>query len=324
MTGETEPRSDLQDLGFGSRVTRDTKTRLLNRDGTFNVSRESLSVGSSLSPYHYMLRISWTRFYVLVAAVYILFNLTFASCYYLAGRSSLTSSGQQDDGGRILDDFFFSVQTSTTIGYGRIAPVGLAANTLASCEALLGLMGFALTTSLLFARFSRPSAKIIYSENAVVAPYRKGRALMFRIANARESQLIQVGVRVLLTMTENSAGKPKRRFHPLSLERDEVMFFPLTWTIVHPIDERSPMHRMTEEEFRRAEPEILILLSGVDETFSQTVHSRTSYRGNEIIWGAKFADVFGTSDDGTLAVDLQKIHAYDTVALPGSRAQAVS
>ena len=324
MSGEKEIRSDLRDLGFGNRVTGDTKTRLLNRDGTFNVSRENLSAGSSLSPYHYLLQISWTRFYVLVAAAYIVFNLTFASCYYLAGRSSLTSGETEDDTARILDDFFFSVQTSTTIGYGRIAPVGLAANILASCEALLGLMGFALTTSLLFARFSRPNARIIYSHNAIVAPYRKGQALMFRIANARESQLIQVGVRVLLTLTETAGGRVRRRFHPLILERDEVMFFPLTWTVVHPIDERSPMHGISEEEFRRAEPEVLILLSGVDETFSQTVHSRTSYRGNEIIWGAKFADVFGTSDEGTLVVDLQKIHEYDTVSLPESRRHPVS
>jgi inward rectifier potassium channel len=139
---------------------------------------------------------------------------------------------------------------------------------------------------------------------------------MFRIANERNSQLIQVGVQLLFSRLESTPSGPIRRFHPMSLERDEVVFFPLTWTIVHPMDEKSPLYGMTEEQFRAADPEVLVLLTGIDETFSQTVHSRCSYKADEVVWGAKFSDVFGQSSDGKLSVDLHRVHSYDRVPLP--------
>ena len=311
----SEKRADQDDLGFGSRISQESRRRLLNRDGSFNVERKRLPFLRSLSPYHSLLTISWPRFHLLVVSSYLLFNIVFAAAYYSCGPGSLSGAEEGMGQARFLDDFFFSVQTSTTIGYGRIAPVSTMANVLASIEALTGLLAFALATSLMFARFSRPDARVLYSKQAIVAPYRGINGLMFRIANERNNQLIRVGVQVLLSRVEKEGNAAVRRFHLLSLERDEVTFFPLTWTVVHPIDRKSPLHGLTEEEFRSAESEILVLISATDETFSQTVHSRSSYKADEVVWGAKFSDVFGRKPDGTIVVDLHRIHAFDRVPL---------
>ena len=306
-------RTDLQDLGFGGRIAQRSRRRLLNRDGTFNVERKRLPFLRSLSPYHSLLTISWPRFYALLVGSYLVFNCLFAGGYYLCGPGALTVDEGQS--GRFFEDFFFSIQTSTTIGYGRIAPVSTTANVLAATEALAGLLGFALATSLMFARFSNPDTRILYSNRAIVAPYRGGSGLMFRIANERKNELIQVGIQVLLSRVENDGGTRVRRFHRLRLERDEVTFFPLTWTIVHPIDENSPLMKTGEEDFRAADSEILVLLSGIDETFSQTVHSRSSYKSDEVVWGAKFSDIFGEQPDGTVVVNLHRIHEYERAPL---------
>ena len=311
----SDNRADLRDLGFGSRISQDSRRRLLNRDGSFNVERKRLPFLRSLNPYHTLLTITWPRFYLLIFSGYLLFNVLFAAAYYSCGPGALAGAKQMSGEARFLEDFFFSVQTSTTIGYGRIAPESTMANVLASVEALTGLLAFALATSLMFARFSRPDARVLYSRQAIVAPYRGINGLMFRIANERNSQLIQVGVQVLLSRIEKEGQSTLRRFHRLSLERDEVTFFPLTWTVVHPIDRKSPLYGQTEEGFRAAESEILVLISATDETFSQTVNSRSSYKADEVVWGAKFSDVFGERPDGTIIVDLHKIHAFDRVPL---------
>ena len=308
-------KQDLRDLGFGARVAQNSRQRLLNRDGSFNVVRKKLPFLGALSPYHYLLTISWVRFNLLVLCAYLVFNLVFAFAYYAAGRGALSGVEAVTEQSQFMEDFFFSVQTSTTIGYGRIAPLGTTANILASVEALFGLLGFALATSLMFARFSRPEAKIIYSDRALVAPYRGINGVMFRLANQRNSQLIQVGVTVLLSRMEDGPAGRIRRFVPLGLERDEVVFFPLTWTVVHPIDEASPLRGLTEEEFRASAPELLILLSATDDTSGQTIHSRTSYTKDEFVWGAKFMDVFDQSSGGVIAVDLHRIHGFERVPL---------
>jgi inward rectifier potassium channel len=308
----TPPQTDNQaaDLGFGSRVSEQSRGRFLNRDGSFNVVRTGLSYLESLSPYHALLTISWTRFYIVLLLSYVAFNILFAGCYFLCGPGALQGATGVTDGARYLDDFFFSIQTSTTIGYGRISPVGVPANILVCIEAMFGLLGFALATSLLFARFSKPEAKIIFSRQAVVAPYRGITALEFRIANGRRNQLIQVEATVTLALRE-VRSRQQRVFHPLKLERDRVVFFPLNWTIVHPIDEQSPLFGITREQFYASDPELLILLSGVDETFSQTVHARSSYKGNEIVWGAKFADMYLPASDGAVSVNMKRLHVIE-------------
>lgn len=253
----------------------------------------------------------------LVVAVYIAINALFAGLYVLCGPRALQTTAGSELQSQFLKAFFFSVHTFSTIGYGNIVPVGLAANIVVSVEALFGLLGFALATGLLFARFSRPTAKIVFSERALLAPYQGITSLQFRIINSRNNQLIEVGARVLLSKFDDSSGNRLRKYYELTLERARVVFFPLAWTIVHPIDEKSPMYGLTQQELIASDAEFLILLTGIDETFSQTVHARSSYRADEVVWNAKFANLYIYDDDGhILGVDMNRFHAFERVQPP--------
>jgi inward rectifier potassium channel len=302
---------ETRDLGFGSVVSSESRQRLLNRDGTFNVERDGLGFFSSLSLYHSLLTMSWRRFFVIVFILYIGANLIFALAYVLCGEGALAyASG--DGIPRFLQAFFFSVQTFATIGYGHITPAGLAANIVVTVESLVGLLGFALATGLLFSRFSRPTAKVIFSNTAIMAPYRDMKAFMFRLTNGRTNQIIELEVKVLFARFEVINGKSVRRFYPLELERDKVAFFPLSWTVVHPINDESPLAGMDDADLRAAGGEFLVLLTGIDETFSQTVHARSSYVASEVIWGAKFKDIYLRSPDGTmLRADIRRLHSIE-------------
>jgi inward rectifier potassium channel len=305
---EAEVRPDREepprDLGFGSVVARESRKRLLNPDGTFNVGRRGLGVLESLSPYHALLSITWPRFLLGVAASYLLLNALFALLYLACGAGALAGAAPG-----FAPAFFFSVETFSTIGYGNMVPAGLPANLVMTLEALVGLLWLALSTGIVFARFSRPTARIIFSRSAIVAPYRGITALEFRIANARSSQLFDVSATVLLAIFEDGAGKPIRRFHALPLERNRVVFFPLSWTVVHPIDEASPMHGLTAQDLLAKDAEVLILLSAIDEASSQPVYARTSYKAHEIAWNARFSDVFDHPKDGRpLTIDLGRLH----------------
>jgi inward rectifier potassium channel len=279
---------EVRDLGFGAVVAGESRQRLLNRDGSFNVGRRGLRLGASLSAYHTLLTLSWTRFMALLAVSYLLLNAAFAAGFLACGAEALSGGGAPG----FARAFFFSVETFSTIGYGTVGPVSLGANLVVTLEALVGLLWLALATGLLFARFSRPTAKILFSRRALIAPYHGGTAFEFRIANARSSQLIEVEAKLLFTRIETVHGRPVRRFYPLALERDSVVFFPLSWTIVHPIDGGSPLAGLDREALRASDAEFLVLLTGIEETFSQKVHARSSYKWDEIEWGARFADIF--------------------------------
>ena len=303
---------ETRDLGFGSVVAGESRERLLNRDGTFNVARSGLSFWSSLSLYHALLTIQWWKFLSIVALFYIIANALFAVGYVLCGPGALGGATGGVNDHEFMRAFFFSVQTFSTIGYGHVNPVGLAANMLVMVEALVGLLGFALVTGLLFARFSRPTARIIFSNSAVVAPYRGITAFEFRITNARRNQIIELEAQVLFTRFEDVGGKSLRRFYNLTLERHRVAFFPLSWTIVHPIDEASPLSKLTRDDLLRMNAEFLILLTGIDETFSQKVHTRSSYKADEIVWNAKFSDIFKRSEGGEeLTIDVRRLHSIE-------------
>ncbi|MDP9201803.1 MAG: ion channel [Gemmatimonadota bacterium] len=307
-------QEDFKDLGFGAEVARGTRQRLLNPDGGFNVVREGLDPFSSLSLYHWLLTISWPKFIGFITGSYVVVNALFALAFLLCGPDALQSSSGSFAGQPFYRAFFFSVDSFATIGYGNIIPVGVAANTLVTIEALLNILGIALATGVIFARFSRPSARIIYSRNAIVAPYRDKTAVEFRIANARSSQLIEVQVQVILTKIEHVGGSTVRKFYDLDLERHRVVFFALSWTVVHPIDSNSPMWGLTNKDLIDSDAEFLVLLIGTDETISQTVHSRSSYKADEIIWGAKFANMFlRTESQGIIGMNLSRIHDIEMV-----------
>ena len=299
---------DARDLGFGTRLSSQAGLRFLNRDGTFNVRREGLGYLRSLSAYHALLSISWTRFFLLSALAYFVTNTLFAGAYLLCGEGALAGSKAVGLGPRFLEAFFFSVQTLATIGYGVLSPNGVAANLLATFEALFGLMGFALVTGLLFSRFSRPTPHVAFSRQAVVTPFRGGRAFMFRVANERSNQLTDVLASVILSRMEGPPAARVRKFHLLNLDRPGVVFFPLHWVVVHVIDETSPLFGVTAEQFAADDSEVLILLSAMDETFFQTVHVRSSYKPHEVAWDMRFADMFLRTDDGIVGIDMRKLH----------------
>jgi inward rectifier potassium channel len=304
------------DLGFGSIVVRESRRRLLNRDGSFNVRREGLRFWESLSAYHYLLTISWPRFFAVIVAAFLTTNAAFAVVYVLAGDGALTGIHATTSGGRFAESFFFSVHTLATIGYGTIAPSTLVANIVVTIETLVGLIGVAVVAGISFGRFSRPVAQILFSRNAVVAPYRGGRAIMFRIVNQRSSELIDLEARVLLSRRKRDGAANDREFLNLALERDRVAFFPLSWTIVHPIDAESPLRDWTSEDLTECDAEFLVLLNGFEETFSQTVHTRSSYKTSEIIWGARFRSMFNpTDEEGVISVDIRKLDEIERVSV---------
>jgi inward rectifier potassium channel len=310
-----EERARDQDLGFGSVVGRESRERLLNPDGTFNVIRTGLGFFESFAPYHLLLTISWRGFLALVAASYVALNVLFAIAYFACGPDALFGAAKETLGGRFSQSFFFSVETFATIGYGQISANGLVPNVIVTVEALVGLMYQALATGLLFARFTRPTADLLFSRQAVVAPYAGAQGLMFRVVNRRRNEIIELEAQVLFSVMEpDDRGERVRRYKVLTLERNKVTFFPLAWTIVHPIDPASPLAGRTAAELQQMGAEILVLLSGTDAALEQTVHVRTSYRAHEIVWNARFRSMFVTAGGHSrLAVDISRVHDTEAV-----------
>ena len=298
------------DPGLGEKYFQKTK-RIINHDGSFNVTKTGAGFNYR-DIYQFLINISWTKFFLLVLSVYISLNFLFAFLYYFVGVEDLAGSAGNNLN-NFLDAFFFSAQTLTTVGYGGISPKGLLVNIISALEALNGLMCFALITGLLYGRFSKPSARILFSRNAIIAPYREITGLQFRVANQRHNTLMEIEARVLLVQIEKNGNQYNRKYFDLKLERNSVYFFPLTWTVVHPIDEDSPFYGKSEAEIKAVEPEILILIKGFDDTFSQVVHSRFSYTTNEIIWNAKFIRAFNNEENGEIIFNIEDIHKYEMV-----------
>jgi inward rectifier potassium channel len=306
---------DLQDLGFGAVVARESRQRLLNRDGSFNVERRGLNTITSLNLYHTLMTMSWSTFLGLVLLLYFVSNLFFGLLYSSIGAASIVDTSGDPTMSLFIRGFFFSVQTFATIGYGTIHPVGLIANLLVTVESYYSLLINALITGAVFARFARPTARIVFSDVAVVAPYRGINGFMFRLVNGRNNQLIELHAKVLFARFISEGGHVVRRFDFLELERESVTFFPLTWTVVHPITESSPMYGLTPQDLIDNDAEILILLTAVDETFAQAVHSRSSYKPAEIKFGHRFASVYKPGhDDEPIAIDVRKLSKTEKVS----------
>jgi inward rectifier potassium channel len=278
--------------------------RTINRDGSFNVHRHGLRL-RDVNFYLKLIDTTWPRFLLIILAVFLAINMMFAGIYLALGIEHL--QGAEPEMSAFVNAFFFSIHTLTTVGYGNIFPRGTGANVVAAVEATVGLMVFAIATGLLYGRFSRPSARILFSGHALIAPYQDGTSLQFRVTNARSNVLMDLEARVLLMTVDNVNGHLKRDYFDLALERRKIYFFPLTWTVVHPIDSASPLYGKTPEDLARTAAEVLILIQGFDDTFSQLVHARYSYRHDEIAWGAKFLPAFHVDPEGDLVVDLNRI-----------------
>jgi inward rectifier potassium channel len=280
--------------------------RAINKDGSFNVARRGTR-WRDIHPYLHMISMPWPSFLALVFVAYLAVNTIFALAYYSLGPGHLVGGDAPDKLDRFLNAFFFSAHTLTTVGYGNIAPKTISSNVISSVEALIGLLVFALATGILFGRFSRPSARIGFSDYALVAPYEDRTSLQLRIVNRRPNALMEIEAIAILMMVEGEPGKLKRGFRPLTLERETIDFLALTWTIVHPIDESSPLFGKTEKDLIRAQAEVIVLIKGFDETFSQIVHARNSYRFDEIEWNAKFTPAFDFDQTGNMILNIDKV-----------------
>ena len=289
--------------------------RAINENGEFNVRRGGVTLRDR-HPYLYLISTNWTTFFSIVLASFFAVNLLFASLYIAVGIEHLKGAESPQRWEELVNAFFFSTHTLTTVGYGNMYPVGALANGLAAFEALVGLTGFAVVTGLVFGRFSRPSARIAFSKKILVAPYQDGISLQFRVVNRRTNNILDLSARLLLMVVQSGNGQLVRKFYPLELERESVLFFPLTWTVVHPINENSPLYGKTAEELAAQQAEVLVLLKGFDETFGQTINTRYSYRHDEIIWGGKFTPAFDVEQSGDLVLEISKVSNFQRVSLP--------
>jgi len=294
-----------QDPGLGEKYFKHTK-RIINKDGSFNIKRTGGGL-SSINAFHYLINISWTKFLLIVFAGFVGVNLFFAILYQLAGIENLTNAAAENGLQSFLNTFFFSVQTFATVGYGGIHPTGILSNIIASLESMTGILSFALATGLLYGRFSKPSAKIIFSERAIITSFKEGKALMFRVANSRPNILMEMEANAMMTYLDKSDNRFTRKYFPLKLEIKFIYFFPLPWTIVHPIDEDSSLYGKTAKNLEELEAELLIMIKGFDDSFSQHVITRSSYKYDEIKWDAKFVRAYSTNEDGVTIVDFGKV-----------------
>lgn len=283
--------------------------RLVAPNGQFNVERQGHSWSPWHDPYHLFLTLPWVHFLSLIGFLYCAANVLFA-LLYLAGGNGIANADPGDFG----DAFFFSVQTMASIGYGAMYPTTLYTNVIVTIEALTGLLGLAMGTGLMFARFSRPTARILFSNVAVVAPHNQVPTLMFRTANQRYNRILEAQIQLILVCNEMTLeGEFMRRFYDLSLVRSRSAIFALSWTAMHPINPDSPLYGKTSEDLEQMEAELVVTLTGLDETFSQTIHARHSYIPSELRWNQRFADIFSVTPEGRRIIDYRYFH--ETMAL---------
>jgi len=261
--------------------------------------------------YHHLLISSWPSLLLQITSAFIALNTIFAFAYLMDGGIDNARPGS------FLDVFFFSVETMATIGYGRMSPLTVPANILMSIEALIGLMGLAVMTGLIFAKFSRPSARVRFSRMAVVSMRDGVPCLMFRMANVRSTQIVEAQIHVVFTRQEKTLeGEDVRRFYDLKLTRYRNAIFAYSWTAIHPIDSSSPLYGETAASLAAAGADIIISLTGIDETFSQTVYARYAYPLQNIVWGARFADITGRTPEGEYVIDYASFDEVVVAATP--------
>ncbi len=290
--------------------------RLINKDGSSNLEKRGVSWLDKISWFHMMLSLSRWKFILVVILFFIIANLFFAFLYYIIGVEHLNGITGITELEKFGQAYFFSAQTFTTVGYGHISPVGFLTSTIAATEALFGLLAFALATGLLYGRFSKPTAHIKFSENALIAPYQNGRALMLRLAPFKNTNLLDAEAKITLALVIEENGINKNQFFQLKLEFEKIAALAMSWTLVHPIDEESPLFKFTENDFKNLKGEIIVYIKAFDEMFSSQVSVRSSYSFKEFIYGAKFQLMYHTNIDNSKTImELDKINTFDRMIL---------
>ncbi len=297
----------LFDPGLGRKYAHNTK-RIINKDGSFNVVRK----GIRNQRYQQLLKMSTFQFLLNITFVYLLFNLLFASAYLIIGTDSISFANEDiQDMPPVLKALFFSMQTFTTVGFGSIYPNDPMANFISGMEAMAGWLFFAVATGLVYGRFSRPSARILFSNNALISPFKDGKGLMFKVVNRRPNVLMEMEARVMLAMDVDEGEEVFRRYFNLKLESSTIHFFPLSWTLIHPINDSSPIYGLNADDLKSKSAELLILIKGFDDTFSKHVHLRFSYTSDEWVWGARFVRNYQSQENGEILLDIDAVHDYE-------------
>ncbi len=260
-------------------------------------------------PYHLLLTIPWLGFVGVVAGGYLLLNVGFALLYLLGGDCLLGARL-----GSFEDAFFFSVHTLGSIGYGVIAPKTTYANIIVTMEAIASLLVIAVVTGLSFARFSKPTARVLFSKIAVITPHNGQPTLMFRAANQRSNQILEAEIRVYLSRDETTTeGERFRRVHELALIRNRNPSFSLSWSIMHPIDEQSPLYNYSPDQFTADRVQVIISLIGIDETVAYTIQSRHIYDHQDLRWNYRFIDIIQDIDNGDRLIDYSYFHEVEEI-----------
>lgn len=302
-----------ENSGFGTNAN-SYGGRFVNKNGTANIEKRGMNLLRRISWYHTMIDMPNWKFMFILFSFYIIINFIFAVLYYAIGIEHLDGIAQSQS---VLTQFgqayFFSAQTFTTVGYGHISPTGFLTSALSAAEALIGLLSFAIATGLFFGRFSKPTAFLKFSHNALISPYKEQKALMIRVVPFKNTNFTDAKAKVTLGMSVEENGSRTNKFYTLDLELDRINALSLSWTLVHAITEESPLYNFTEDDFKKTHGEILVFITTFDDMFSNTVAARTSYTFNEIIYGAKFETMYNRSKDGTKTIlYLDKLNQYHT------------
>lgn len=317
ITRRQNQLKDNNDTGFGGNPD-NYGGRFVNRDGSFNVRKEGVSFFQRFSLYHTMLNMPSWKFFGALFTFYLSINFIFGCLYFFMGITQFVGVLAATRWQLFKELFFFSTETFTTVGYGRVNPIGDTANSVAAIESMLGFLSFAIATGLLYGRFSKPKAFLIFSKHALISPYRDGSALMFRFATYKDHHTmtnVDIKVNAALLIEEN--GKMVYKFYELNLERNHVESLPMNWTVVHPLTTESPLYDYTREDMKKADLEIYVSVRAFDDVYSNLVQQRTSYTYDEILFGRKFVQMYRESDDGkTTIVELHRIHEHKEVMFP--------
>lgn len=310
----TKAKTD-NNTGFGSNSS-NYGGRFLTKNGNANVRKDGIGFIESISWYHTMLNIPRWKFLFIILLFYVVVNLFFAILYFLIGVEHLNGITASTNLEKFGQAYFFSVQTYTTVGYGHINPTGFLASFVSSIEALIGLLTFAIATGLFYGRFSRPSAFVRFSEKAIIAPYQNGKALMFRVAPYKNTNLVDAEMRLTLGISVEENGVVVNKFYTLPLEMERVNALTLSWTIVHPIDEESPLFGFKESDYKNIQGEFLVFFKTFEDMYSSTVVKRTSFTFKEVVYGAKFLPMFTRSNHNDKTIlHLDKLNAFEKVKI---------
>ena len=293
--------------------------RFFKNNGNPNLDVTGLPFWQRLNIYHSLLSMPTWKFLLVIIGFFVMTNLFFAGLYLSIGINHLGGMVASNDAEKFGEAFFFSAQTFTTVGYGRINPIGFAASLTASLEALIGLMSFALATGLLYGRFARPRAYIRYSKNALFAPFRDGIALMYRMVPYTKNYLVNVEVKITLAVRIEEDGQQKTRFYNMPLDISKANTMTANWTLVHIINEESPIYGFSKQDLMNAHAELLVFVQGFDESFSNTVISRGSYSYEDFVYGAKFVPMYHPNAENSRTIlHLDKLDEYVPAELPGN------